>query len=72
MSEGQETLSLNEFLYCYKPVRVPKVKGMYYFKCWKEECQLVIEIPSTNMDWKEIFFFVSGTNRYVALRKLVL
>ena len=45
MSGSQETLSLNEFLYCYRHVRVPKVKGMYYFKCRKEERKLVTEVP---------------------------
>ena len=63
ISEGQETLSLNEFLYCYKPIRVPKVKGMYYFKCKKEECKLVTEVPSSNRDWKRKFFFVNRSNR---------
>ena len=62
MNEGQETLSLNEILYCHKPVRVPKVKGMYYFKCRKEERKLVIEVPSFNRDWKRKFFFVNGSN----------
>lgn len=61
MSEGQETLSLNEFLYCHKPVRVPKVKRMYYFKCRKEERKLVTEFPSFNRDWKRKFFFVNGS-----------
>ena len=61
-NEGQETLSLNEFLYCHKPVRVPRVKEMYYFKCRKEECKLVTKVPSFNRDWKRKFFFVNGSN----------
>ena len=62
MSEGQETLSLDEFLYFYKPIRVPKAEGMYYFKCRKRERQLITKIPSSNGDWKEKFFFVLGSD----------
>ena len=62
MSEGQETLSLDEFLYYYKPIRVPKAKGMYYFKCRKSEHYLVTKIPSSNRDWKENFFFGLRSN----------
>ena len=41
---------MDEFLYCYKPIRAPKAEGMYYFQCRKKERQLVIEIPSSNRD----------------------
>ena len=53
---------MNEFLYCYKPIRVPKVKGMYNFKCKKEKRKLVTKVPSSNKDWKRKFFFVNGSN----------
>ena len=45
-----ESLSLDEFLYCYKLLLVPLAKGMYYFKCRKKEYSLVTEIPSSNRD----------------------
>lgn len=62
MSEGLKALSLDKFLYCYKPFHVRKAERMYYFKCRKREHQLVTKIPSSNRDWKEKFFFVPGSN----------
>ena len=50
ISEGRKALFVDEFLYCYKPIRAPKAEGMYYFQCRKKERQLVIEIPSSNRD----------------------
>lgn len=50
ISEGQKALSMDEFLYCYKPIHASKAKGMYYFKCRKKERQLVIKIPSSHRD----------------------
>ena len=70
MSEGQETLSSNEFLYCYRPVQVPKVKGIYYFKCRKEERNLVTKVPSSNRDWKRKIFFVNGLNWVYSLEEV--
>ena len=62
MSEGQEALYLDEFLYCYKLICAPKAERMYYYKCRKRERQLVTKIPSSNRDWKEKFFFVLVSN----------
>ena len=72
MSDGWESLSLYEFLYYYKPLLVPLAKGVYYFKCRKKKYSLVTEIPSSNRDRKEKFFFICSADCYVDQRWLAL
>ena len=62
MSDGQKSLTLDKFLFCYQPLPTLSTKGTYYIKCREEKYRLVTEIPSSNRRWKERYFFVGGAD----------
>ena len=55
-------LTLDEFFYCYKPQQISLSKGIYHFLDRKASLKLVFDIPDSNRNWKNIYFFVKGTD----------
>ena len=62
LSGGNHQLSLDDFIYCYKPQHIISSQGIYHFAIWKKELRLVSDMPDSNRNWKGRYFFVQGTD----------
>ena len=60
MSNGARSLTVWEFLYCYRPDEIDKSKGMYSFVPRKSILKVIYETPDSNRDWKSRYFFLEG------------
>ena len=60
MSNGARSLTIREFLHCYRPNEIDKSKGMYSFVPRKSVLKVIYEIPDSNRDWKSRYFFLEG------------
>lgn len=56
---GNCPLTVDEFLYCYKPSEISQSLGFYQFSTRGSSCRLIRSLPSSNQKWKTDFFFVS-------------
>ena len=52
MSNGARSLTVREFLHCYRPEEIDKSKGMYSFVPRKFVLKVIFETPNSNRDWK--------------------
>ncbi|XP_050242621.1 uncharacterized protein LOC126691619 [Quercus robur] len=62
LSGGNRQLSLDEFFYCYRPQHKVSAKGTYHFAPREKNLRLVFDMPDSNRNWKNRFFFVKGTD----------
>ena len=53
-------LTMDEFLYCYKPSKISQSLGFYQFLARGSNCRLIRSPPLSDRRWKTEFFFVSG------------
>ena len=60
MSDGARSLTVREFLHCYRPDEIDKSKGMYSFVLRKSVLKVIYETPDSNRDWKSRYFFLEG------------
>ena len=60
MSNGARSLTVREFLHCYRPNEIDKSKGMYSFVPRKSVLKVIYETPDSNRDWKSRYFFLEG------------
>ena len=60
MSNGARSLTVREFLHCYRPDEIDKSKGMYSFVPRKSVLKVIYETPDSNRDWKSRYFFLKG------------
>ena len=60
MSDGARSLTVQEFLHCYRPDEIDKSKGMYSFIPRKSVLKVIYETPDSNRDWKSCYFFLEG------------
>ena len=60
MSDGARSLTVREFLHCYRPDEIDKSKGMYNFVLRKSVLKVIYETPDSNRDWKSRYFFLEG------------
>ena len=58
MSDGAISLTVREFLYCYRPDEIDKSKGMYSFAPRKSVLKVIYETLDFNRDWKSRYFFL--------------
>ena len=58
--EGNRPLTVDEFLYCYKPSEINQSLGFYQFTARGKDYRLIKSIVSSDRNWKMEFFFVSG------------
>ena len=58
--EGDRPLTVDEFLFCYKPSKIHQSLGFYKFTARGTDCRLIKSLASSNRNWKKEFFFVSG------------
>ena len=57
---GNHQLTLDEFFYCYRPHHISSFKGTYHFAVREKDLKLVSDMPNSNRNWKNRFFFVEG------------
>ena len=53
-------LTVDEFLFCYKPSEINQSLGFYQFIARGKDCRLIKSLASTDRNWKTEFIFVSG------------
>ena len=58
--EGNCPLTVDEFLYCYKPFEINQFLGFYQFTAKGKDYRLINSLVTSNRNWKMEFFFVSG------------
>ena len=52
-------LTVDEFLFCYKPSKINQSHGFYQFTGRGIDCRLIKSLVSSDRNWKMEFFFVS-------------
>ena len=58
--EGDCPLTMDEFLYCYKPSEINQSLGFYQFIAKGNDCRLINSLVTSDRNWKTEFFFISG------------
>uniref|UniRef100_A0A2N9EMI2 Uncharacterized protein n=1 Tax=Fagus sylvatica TaxID=28930 RepID=A0A2N9EMI2_FAGSY len=61
-SNGEEDLTVDEFLFCYEPVQIALSRGFWTFKNRDVNSRVVQGLPSSDRIWKDGYFFVCGDN----------
>ena len=56
--EGDHPLTVDEFLYCYKPSEINQSLGFYKFTATGNDCRLIKSLVTSDRNWKMKFFFV--------------
>ena len=57
LSGGNHQLTLDEFFWHYRPQHIISSQGIYHFATRKKELRLVSDMPNSNRNWKNKFFF---------------
>ena len=57
---GNRPLTVNKFLYCYKPFEISQSDGFYQFTTRGNDCRLIKSLTSFDRKWKTEYIFVSG------------
>ena len=58
--EGNRPFTVDEFLYCYKPLEINQSLGFYQFTTRGKDYRLIKSLVTSDRNWKTEFFFVSG------------
>ena len=58
--EGNCPITVDEFLYCYKPSEIKKSTGFYQFLSKGPHFSLIKDRSSSDRLWKTEFFIISG------------
>ena len=58
--EGNRPLTMDEFLYYYKPSEISQSLGFYQFMARGKDYRLIKSLVTSYRNWKTEFFFVSG------------
>ena len=58
--EGNCPLTVDEFVYCYKPFEINQSLGFYQFTAKRKDYRLIKSLVTSDRNWKMEFFFVSG------------
>ena len=60
MTNGARSLIVREFLHCYHPDEIDKLRGMYSFVPKSLLLKVIYETPDSHRDWKSRYFFLEG------------
>ena len=60
MLNSARSLTVREFLHCYRLDEIDKSKEMYSFVPRKSILKVICETPDSNRDWKSHYFFMEG------------
>ena len=58
--EGNRPLTMDEFLYCYKPSEINQSLGFYQSIARGKDYRLIKSLVTLDRNWKTEFFFVSS------------
>ena len=58
--EGDRPLTVDEFLYCYKPSEINQSLGFYQFTARGKDYRLIKYLVTSDRNWKTEFFFILG------------
>ena len=61
-SNGQEDLTVDEFIFYYEPCQIALSPGFWTFKNRDTDTRVVQGLPSSDRIWKDRYFFVCGDN----------
>jgi hypothetical protein len=61
-SNGQEDLTVDEFLFCYDPCQIALSRGFWTFKNRDANIRIIQGLHSSDRIWKDEYFFVCGDN----------
>uniref|UniRef100_A0A2N9F1I8 Uncharacterized protein n=1 Tax=Fagus sylvatica TaxID=28930 RepID=A0A2N9F1I8_FAGSY len=61
-SNGEEDLTVDEFLFCYELVQIALSRGFWTFKNRDLNSRVIQGLPSSDRIWKDGYFFVCGDN----------
>ena len=57
---GDRPLTVDEFLYCYKPSEISQSEGFYQFTARANDCRLIKSLASSDRKWKTEYIFISS------------
>ena len=57
---GYRPLTVDEFLYCYKPSKIHQSPSFYQFTARARDCRPMKSLASSDRKWKTEFFFISS------------
>ena len=60
MSDGARSITVREFLHCYRPDEIDKSWGVYSFVPRSPLLKVIFETPDSKRDWKNRYFFLKG------------
>ena len=60
MTDGAKRLTVREFLHCYRPDEIDRLRGSYSFASRSPLLKVIFETPDSNKDWKSRYFFLEG------------
>ena len=60
MRDGAKSLTVREFLHCYRPDEIDKFRGVYSFVSRSPLLKVIYETPDLNRDCKSHYFFLEG------------
>ena len=60
MTDGARRLTVREFLHCYRPDEIDRLRGIYSFASRSQLLKVIFETPDSNKDWKSRYFFLEG------------
>ena len=60
MTDDARRLTVREFLHCYRPDEIDRLRGMYSFASRSPLLKVIFETPNSNRDWKSRYFFLEG------------
>ena len=60
MTDGARSLTVREFLHCYRPDEIDKSREAYSFIPRSPLLKVIYETPDSNKDWKSRYFFLEG------------
>ena len=61
-SKGADSLTVEEFLYCYKHYQIVVSPGFWTLNNHQKGMKLVTGLPTSNREWKDDYVFVCGNN----------
>ena len=60
MTDGAKSLTVREFLHCYRSDEIDKSRGVYNFVPRSPLLKVIYETLDSNRDWKSYYFFLEG------------
>ena len=60
MTDVARSLTVREFLHCYRPDKIDKSRGVYSFVPRSPLLKVIYETLDSNRDWKSRYFFLKG------------